>query len=82
MAGSRLIWEVHDVAVDSEGNVYRVGTEWKEMRSGEVVARELYDHRTDPAENENVVDAPENADFVKELAGMLAAGYEAARPQG
>ncbi|MCC6144823.1 MAG: sulfatase [Candidatus Hydrogenedentes bacterium] len=56
-------------------------TEWKEMRTREVVARELYDHRTDLAENENVVDAPENADLVKELAGMLAAGYEAARPK-
>jgi arylsulfatase A-like enzyme len=56
-------------------------TEWKEIRTGEVTGRELYDHRTDPAENVNVVEATEQADLVGELAAMLKAGYEAARPQ-
>ena len=29
-------------------------TEWREFATGRVQARELYDHRTDPGENENV----------------------------
>jgi len=35
-------------------NQYRY-TEWRNMRSARVVARELYDHETDPGETENVV---------------------------
>ncbi|NCG08475.1 MAG: iduronate sulfatase, partial [Verrucomicrobia bacterium] len=31
-------------------------TEWIKKSSGEVVAREYYDHRIDPNENKNVVD--------------------------
>jgi len=36
-----------------------------------VVARELYDHQTDPAENENVADRPENKPVLEQLARQL-----------
>ena len=29
-------------------------TEWRNWRTGEVVARELYDHQIDPGENKNI----------------------------
>jgi iduronate 2-sulfatase len=32
-------------------------TEWRDWRSGEIVARELYDHETDPDETINVADS-------------------------
>lgn len=47
-------------------------TEWEERATGRVVARELYDHRVDADENENVVDKDEYRDEVKRLALMLA----------
>lgn len=36
-------------------------TEWRDWKSGDVVARELYDHSTDPTEMQNAVDRPELA---------------------
>jgi len=55
-------------------------TEWRHRRTKKLVARELYDHRADPAENANVAGRPEHADTVTKLSGMLAAGWRAARP--
>ncbi len=41
-------------------------TEWRETASGKVVASELYDHKTDPGENHNVVTTPpDRAAFVE-----------------
>jgi iduronate 2-sulfatase len=37
-------------------------TEWRKFDSGEVVARELYDHQLDPGENLNTVDSPADAE--------------------
>ncbi len=37
-------------------------TEWRDWQSGEVVARELYDHRVDPGETRNVVGLKTYAD--------------------
>lgn len=34
-------------------------TEWRNAKSGKVVAQELYDHQTDPQENVNVAHSPE-----------------------
>ena len=54
--------------------------EWREGRSGPVLARELYDHRADPTEARNVAD---QARYRGDLAGLelqLAAGWRAALP--
>lgn len=55
-------------------------TEWREIKSGKVEARELYDHHNDPDENTNVVDKPENQELVDRLAKILKDGYPAALP--
>jgi iduronate 2-sulfatase len=39
-------------------------TEWRDWKTGKVVARELYDHRNDPAETRNVIaDPPQEGEF-------------------
>jgi len=55
-------------------------TEWIDGESGEVVARELYDHEADPGENVNVAELPENRELVERLSRMLRAGWRAALP--
>ena len=42
------------------------------------LARELYDHASDPRETKNVADQPDQADVVKKLAEQLHAGWKAA----
>lgn len=46
-------------------------TEWINNKTGETYSRMLYDHRSDPEENENIVDRPENKKLVKELQEKL-----------
>lgn len=53
--------------------------EWTN-KSGAVVARELYDHRIDPEERENVAGSPANQMVVENLADQLHAGWKAALP--
>lgn len=36
---------------------------------------ELYNHRIDPRENENVADRPENAELIEQLREKLYAGW-------
>lgn len=55
-------------------------TEWIHRKTGEVVARELYDHEADPGENVNVAVLPENRGLVGKLSEMLHAGWRAALP--
>jgi len=40
----------------------------------------LYDHQADPYENVNVAELPANAELVRRLSGMLAAGWRQALP--
>ncbi len=54
--------------------------EWTD-KTGAVLARELYDHRTDSGENENLADHPAQAARVTELSAQLAAGWPAALPR-
>lgn len=54
--------------------------EWTD-RSGAVVARELYDHRSDPAERENIAGDIRVTSLVQELSAQLRAGWSAALPQ-
>jgi len=59
---------------------YRL-TLWQAMRDpSQVIAIELYDHQTDPAENVNIAGRAENAALVKELTAILRLGWRAARP--
>ncbi len=44
-----------------------------------VAALELYDHRSDPQENQNLADRPEHRDLVARLTAQLRAGWQAAR---
>jgi hypothetical protein len=55
-------------------------TEWKNRETGEVLARELYDHRKDPQENVNVAARPEYRQDVQRLGRMLEHGWRAALP--
>jgi arylsulfatase A-like enzyme len=57
-------------------------TEWhRRNEPGTVVARELYDHRRNHDENENLAGDPAHAPLVQELAAQLKAGWKAARPR-
>jgi len=47
-------------------------SEWTQRSSGQVVARELYDHTNDPAENRNLASVPGHAQTVRRLAARLA----------
>jgi len=55
--------------------------EWRHRQTGAPVNYELYDHATDPAENQNIAGRPENAELLQQLAAQLKAGWEAARPR-
>lgn len=58
---------------------YRL-TRWLN-RNGAEVARELYDHQSDPQENANVADRPENKAVVEELTKQMQAGWKAVRAE-
>ena len=47
-------------------------TEWRDWKTGETIARELYDAAKDPAEMQNAIDAPSLAAAQCEAAGLLA----------
>jgi arylsulfatase A-like enzyme len=53
-------------------------TEWRMRDGSKVVARELYDHETDPHETVNLAGVPEHAARVKELSERLSAGWRVA----
>ncbi|MCX7818546.1 MAG: sulfatase [Kiritimatiellae bacterium] len=56
-------------------------TLWVDRRdTNRVDAVELYDHATDPQENENIAGRPETAELVRELTAQLRAGWRAALP--
>ncbi len=47
-------------------------TEWREFKTGEILARELYDHASDPRETVNLAGLAEHADTVATLSNQLA----------
>lgn len=53
-------------------------TEWQSTEDKSVVARELYDHETDPLETRNI--AGDQPHMVKDLSAQLADGWRAAQP--
>jgi iduronate 2-sulfatase len=46
-------------------------TEWRDWKTGETVARELYDHRTDPDETRNLAGRDDHAAVLERHAGLL-----------
>lgn len=50
--------------------------EWRDLKTGQIQERELYDHETDPQENENV--APRNTEVVAQLSDRLAQQFDPA----
>jgi arylsulfatase A-like enzyme len=55
-------------------------TEWQDRKTGKVMARELYDHENDPAENTNLAQQPEFAEEIKRLSQILKKGWKGALP--
>jgi len=55
--------------------------EWRDRLDNRLIAVELYDHETDPMENENIASKPGNEELVKQLAQQLSLGWQAARPK-
>jgi iduronate 2-sulfatase len=53
--------------------------EWRELATGAVAARELYDHRTDPRETVNRAADPAHREAMEKLAAQLRAVAPAAR---
>lgn len=64
-------------AVRTEAHRY---VEWRRNSNGELLQRELYDHRQDPAEMKNVAGDPTNAETINGLSKMLRGGWRAALP--
>ncbi|MBN1912087.1 MAG: sulfatase [Pirellulales bacterium] len=56
-------------------------TEWTNQQTQKLAARELYDHRADPAENTNLADQPDLAEVQSGLARRLHTGWKAERPK-
>lgn len=54
--------------------------EWINWETKAFAAAELYDHQNDPLEQHNIVNLPENAALVQELAAQLKAGGDGAIP--
>lgn len=46
-------------------------TEWRDWNTGQVLARELYDHDQDPAELRNIIDRPRDEQSLKEAERLL-----------
>lgn len=56
-------------------------TRWTPTKKpSEIAGLELYDHQTDPAENINIANLPENAELVERLSMQLDAGWRTALP--
>jgi iduronate 2-sulfatase len=55
-------------------------TEWQDFQTGEKVAVELYDHRTDPNETVNLIDNQAYQSIINELSEMLNKGRGNALP--
>ena len=54
--------------------------EWRELSTGVVAARELYDHRTDPKETVNRAAEPVHRPVIDALAAELSAVAPTVRP--
>jgi len=55
--------------------------EWRKRKGGDIVARELYDHKTDPHEDVNIAGDSTNRDIVADLEKQLKAGWKGSLPR-
>lgn len=55
--------------------------EWFEWETKTFAANELYDHKTDPGENVNISQKPEQKKLVEQLSAQLKAGWQQAKPK-
>jgi len=56
-------------------------TEWRDFKTGQVAARELYDHKIDPEENTNIVDQPSDQAAFQEAVKLLEAQFPRKKPE-
>ncbi|MGK7393286.1 MAG: sulfatase [Candidatus Cyclobacteriaceae bacterium M3_2C_046] len=49
-------------------------TEWVRLSTGELLARDLFDHQIDPDENKSIANDPQNEELMHELSKMLDRG--------
>jgi choline-sulfatase len=56
-------------------------TEWTAKDGKTIVARELYDHQKDPAENVCLAEDPAYKETVSQLGELMKGGWKAARPE-
>lgn len=78
-AGPRHRGRGHTMGYALRTDQYRY-VEWRTCKTGDVVARELYDHESEPREMRNLADRLEHAPLVRRLSEQLHAGWRAARP--
>lgn len=67
------------MGISARSSRYRY-TEWRNRTTGELIGRELYDHRADPEETRNQAEAPKYAAEVKRLAAQLAPQFRTDGP--
>ncbi|MCK5174794.1 MAG: sulfatase-like hydrolase/transferase, partial [Planctomycetes bacterium] len=69
---------------DIMGYAVRTGryryVEWRQWDTGNVLARELYDHSQDVDEMTNIADNPEYKDIISKLGNVLKMGWKAVLP--
>jgi len=54
--------------------------EWRRLKTGVILQRELYDHETDPGENVNVIADRQYAAAIRELKQVMKHGWRGALP--
>ena len=55
--------------------------DFEQKAAGDLAATELYNMKTDPAENVNISSLPENREVIEQLARQLQAGWRRALPK-
>lgn len=74
--GSRSNWKAWGRSVRTDRWRY---TEWRAIEGGRLLARELYDHESDPGETRNLGEAKVHAALMKSLSATLESGFKAPR---
>ena len=75
--GKESDWKAYGYSVRTDRWRY---TEWRDIKTGQVMDRELYDHNADPTEARNVAGMSEHQQVVQELSQRIATQFGAASP--